>query len=189
MLVTPRYRAVLDTSVLVPITLADMLLRVADKGMYRPLWSDRILAEAQAAIAEVHPGFDAGKRLASMREAFNDALVTGWEELEPGINLPDQADKHVVAAAVRGGAQGIITVNAQDFPAAALEPLGLEVIHPDDFLLHQLDISPPTPLQVIREQAARTGRPPIAARDLAALLGRAGAPDFADFADEILRLL
>jgi hypothetical protein len=124
--------------VLVPIALADTLLRVAEKGLYRPLWSDRILAEAQAATEEIHPGMDAGKRFAQMREAFDDALVTGWEELEPGIRLPDQDDRHVLAAAIWGGAQGIITANVKDFPAAALEPLGLEAVRPDDFLLDQI---------------------------------------------------
>lgn len=67
-----------------------------------------------------------------MREAFEEALVAGWEELEPGIHLPDEDDRHVVAAAVRGGAQGIITANAKDFPVSALEPLGLAAVHPDD---------------------------------------------------------
>ena len=180
----PRYTAVLDACVLVPIALADTLLRVAEKGLYRPLWSDRILTEAQAAIEEIHPGIDAGKRFAQMREAFDDALVSGWEELEGGLSLPDEDDRHVLAAAIRGGAQGIITANAKDFPVAALEPLGLEAVHPDDFLLDQLDLSPSTILQVIREQAARTRRPPLTPRDLATLLGRAGVPGFAD---EILR--
>lgn len=72
----------------------------------------------------------------------------------------------------------------KDFPATALEPFGLEAVHPDDFLLDQLDLSPPTILQVIREQAAHTRRPPLTPRDLATLLGRAGVPGFAD---EILR--
>jgi hypothetical protein len=179
----PRYTAVLDACVLVPIALADTLLRVAEKGLYRPLWSGRILAEAQAATEEIHPGIDAAKRFAQMREAFDDALVSGWEELEGGLSLPDQDDRHVLAAAIRGGAQAI-TANAKDFPAAALAPLGLEAVHPDDFLLDQLDLSPPTILQVIREQAARTRRPPLTPRDLATLLGRAGVPGFAD---ELLR--
>ena len=96
----PRYTAVLDACVLVPIALADTLLRVAEKGLYRPLWSDRILAEAQAATEEIHPGIDAGKRFAQMREAFDDAVVTGWKELEPGLLLPDEDDRHVLAAAI-----------------------------------------------------------------------------------------
>ena len=180
----PRYTALLDACVLVPITLADTLLRVAEKGIYRPLWSGVILAEAQEAAEEIHPGIDVSKRFAHMREAFEDALVTGWKDLEPGIQLPDPDDRHVVAAAIRSGAQAIITANLADFPATTLGPLGLEAVHPDAFLLDQLDISPPTILQVIREQAARTRRPPLTPKDLATQLGRAGVPGFAD---EIVR--
>jgi hypothetical protein len=182
----PRYTAVLDACTLVPIASADTLLRVAEKGLYRPLWSERILTEAQEAIEEIHPGIDVSKRFASMREAFGDAMVTGWEELEPGIRLPDADDRHVVAAAVRGGADAIVTANLADFPATALSPLGLEAVHPDNFLLDQLDLSPPTILQVIHEQAAHTMKPQLTPRDLATLLGRAGVPGFAD---ELLRLM
>ena len=103
----PRYSAVLDACVLVPVALADTLLRIAEKGLYRPLWSERILTEARDAIEEVHPGIDVHKRFADMREAFQDALVTGWEGLEAGIWLPDEDDRHVVAAAIRGSAQAI----------------------------------------------------------------------------------
>ena len=150
----PRYTAVLDACVLVPIALGDTLLRVAEKGLYRPLWSSRILIEAQQATEEIHPGIDVGKRFTSMREAFGDVLVTGWEELEPGIRLPDGNDRHVVAAAVRGGANAIITANLADFPATALRPFGLEAVHPDDFLLDQLDLSPPPSCR------SSTSRPP-----------------------------
>jgi hypothetical protein len=180
------YTAVLDACVLVPIALADTLLRVAEKGLYRPLWTDRILSEAQAAIEEIHPGIDVTKRFASIREAFDDALVTGWEGIQDGLTLPDKDDRHVLAAAIKGGAQAIITTNLPDFPAQALDPLGLEARHPDDFLLDQLDLSPPTVLQVIREQAAHTRRPPLTPQDLATLLGRAGVPGFADV---VLRLM
>ena len=182
----PRYGAVLDACVLVPIALADTLLRVAEKGLYRPLWSDRILAEAQQAIEEIHPGIDVQKRFTDMREAFDDALVSGWEELETVITLPDDDDRHVVAAAIRAGAQAIVTANVDDFPAATLGPLGLEAVHPDTFLLDQLDLSPPTVLQVIREQAAHTIRPRFTPQELVGLLARAGVPGFAD---EILRLM
>jgi len=134
------YTAVLDACVLVPIALAGTLLRVAEKGLYRPLWTDRILSEAQAAIEEIHPGTDVTKRFASMREAFDDALVTGWEGIQDGLTLPDEDDRHVLAAAIKGGAQAIITANLPDFPAQALDKLGLEAPHPDD-------LSPPVQMQ------------------------------------------
>jgi len=70
----PRYAAVLDACVLVPVVLADTLLRVAEKGLYRPLWSKRILTEAREAIEEIHPGIDVHKRFADM----DAALMTPW---------------------------------------------------------------------------------------------------------------
>lgn len=182
----PQYTAVLDACVLVPINLADTLLRIAEKGMYRPLWSEVILTEAQDAIEDIHPGIDISKRFAMMREVFDDAMVTGWEELENGISLPDEDDRHVVAAAVRGGANGIITANVADFPSSALNPLGIEVVHPDDFLLDNLDLSPTTVLQVIRRQASHAKLPPLTPQSLAAILGKAGVPRFAD---EVSRLM
>jgi hypothetical protein len=60
----PLYTAVLDACVLVPVSLADTLLRVAEKGLYRPLWSGRILGEAQGAIEEIRPGIEVAKRFA-----------------------------------------------------------------------------------------------------------------------------
>jgi hypothetical protein len=57
------------------------------------------------------------KRFTDMRETFYDALVTGWEELEAGLLLPDTDDQHVVAAAIRADAQAIVTANVGDFPA------------------------------------------------------------------------
>jgi predicted nucleic acid-binding protein len=180
------YAAVLDACVLVPVSLADTLLRIAEQELYRPLWSERILAEAQEAIAEIRPGTDTAKRFAAMRGAFSDAMITGWEEREVGISLPDPDDRHVVAAAVKGGAHAIVTRNLSDFPTSALRPLGLEAVHPDDFLLDQLDLSPAMILRVIREQAADTSRPPLTRQELAVILGRAGVPRFAD---EILRLI
>ena len=181
-----RHTAVLDACVLVPVSLADTLLRAAEKGLYRPLWSGRILTEARDAIEEIHPGTDVGKRFMAMQDAFGDAMVTGWEGPEAGIFLPDKDDRHVVATAIRAGAHAIVTANVTDFPAAALAPLGLQAVHPDDFLLDQLDLSPPTLLQVIREQADHTRRPPLTPLDLATMLGRAGVPRFAD---ELLRLM
>lgn len=182
----PMPTAVLDACVLVPISLADTLLRVAEQGLYRPLWSDRILAEAQTAISRINPEADVTRRFVAMRTAFADALVADWEPLESGISLPDKNDRHVVAAAIRGGADTIVTANLSDFPAAVLEPLGLEIIHPDDFLLNQFDLSPAAVLEVIRQQAAMTKRPPLTAYDMVAILNRAGVPRFAA---EVLRLI
>jgi hypothetical protein len=182
----PPFTALLDACVLVPISLADSLLRLAEKGLYRPLWSERILTEAQYAAEKIHPDANLAKRFARMRSAFEDAMVTGWENLESGFALPDEDDRHVAAAALRGGAQTIVTANLSDFPSAVLSLLGLEAVHPDAFLLDLLDLSPSTVLRAVREQAAHAMRPPLTPKDLASVLGRAGVPGFAA---EILRLM
>lgn len=174
-----RSPAVLDACALVPIALTDTLLRVAEKGLYRPLWSYRILTEVRVAVAHVHPGLDISRRIDTIQAAFPDALVIGWEKLEQEISLPDENDRHVVAAAVRGGAQCIVTHNVRDFPADSLKRFGLEAVRPDEFLVDLFDHNPSTLRQVIREQAAHARRPPLTPPDLAIKLGRGGAPKFA----------
>lgn len=158
----PRYTALLDACVLVPIALTDTLLRVAERELYRPLWSDRILTETAEAILEIHPDIDPDlitKRFASMNDAFEDACVPSWESLEATLTLPDADDRHVVAAAARGRADAIVTANVDDFPDDVLAPLDIAVVDPDAFLLDQLDLAPRTVLDVLREQAAHTRNP------------------------------
>jgi len=184
-----RFAALPDACVLVPTALADTLLRIAERDLYRPLWSDRILEEARSAIIKVHPGIEPepiNNRFVAMGNAFEDALVTGWEPLEATVVLPDVDDRHVVAAAMRGRADAIVTANVRHFPAEILEPIGIEVLHTNDFLLDQLDLAPRVVLEVLREQAAHTRRPALAPIDLVARLSRAGVPRFADEAGRLI---
>lgn len=123
------YTAVLDACVLVPIALADTLLRVAERGLYRPLWSERILQETTDAVLEIHPDVtseDVKRRIDAMNRFFEDALVEGWEDIESSFALPDPDDRHVVAAAIPGRADTIVTANLGDYPEDLLEPLDSE---------------------------------------------------------------
>jgi predicted nucleic acid-binding protein len=177
------YPALLDACVLVPNVLCDTLLRLAEDGFYRPLWSERILEEVKVAVIRVHPGIGADRierRIAAMNGAFEDASVVGWEPLAAGLDLPDPDDRHVLAAGIAGGAQALVTANLKDFPEAALAGTSIEARHPDEFLLDQLDLAPAAAVQVLLNQAADMNSPPS---DLAGLLNRlerAGVPNFAD---------
>jgi hypothetical protein len=71
-----------------------------------------------------------------------DALVTGYEDLIPGLHLPDPNDRHVLAAAIRGQANVIVTMNLRDFPADVVGAFDIEAQHPDEFVLHLLDLAP-----------------------------------------------
>jgi predicted nucleic acid-binding protein len=113
------YAAVLDANVLVPSALCDTLLRLAADGFYRPLWSEQILKEVEHAILRIRPELDpirVARRIDAMRAAFIDANVEGWEEVAAGLDLPDPDDRHVLAAAIAGGAQAIVTVQREGLP-------------------------------------------------------------------------
>ncbi|WP_166353044.1 PIN domain-containing protein [Phytoactinopolyspora limicola] len=185
-----RFVVVLDACVLVPISLADTLLRIAEVELYRPVWSQKILDEVRTAVLEIHPDEDPGRvdaRLHSMNDTFEDACVAGWEPLVEGINLPDENDRHVVAAALRGHAEVIVTNNVRDFPAKVLEEFGLSALTPDEFLLDQLDLAPGAVLGVLRRQAAAARRPPLTIDDVLQALARASAPTFARTVQEHLK--
>lgn len=92
------YAAVLNACLLVPTALCHTLLRLAEASFYRPLWSDRILAEVADAIMLVRP--DLGeprvrRRVQMMASTFDDARVLGWETVSAGLDLPDPDDRHV----------------------------------------------------------------------------------------------
>lgn len=176
-----NFAAVFDACVLVPVTLADSLMRIAEAGLFRPVWSDQILAETRAAILKVHPNLEPSRvdaRLRSMNETFEDALVDGWQSLESSLDLPDRNDRHVLAAAIRGRADAIITSNTGDFPTESTLQYGIDVIHPDNFLLDQLDLMPVAVEHAIASQANAARRPPITLEDLFASLARSGVPKF-----------
>lgn len=165
-----------------PIALADTLLRPAEADLYRPVWSERVLDEMVDAVESVHPNLAPGaaRRMADViRSSFEDASVAGWRDLASGLTLPDPDDRHVVAAALRGRADIIVTSNLRDFPVEVLEPMGLEVQHPDEFLLNQLDLEPDLSIATLHRQAAAARRPVIMTRVLLDHLGRCGVPGFA----------
>lgn len=155
------FPAFLDACVLVPIRLADLLLRLAEADTYRPLWSAQVLAEVERNLPRF--GVDPAKaevRVRQMMAAFPDALVTGYERLIPAMTN-DPKDRHVLAAAVRAGAAVIVTANLKDFPDRALTTYDINVVHPDDFLLDQLDLYPTRTLRCLREQIAAYRNPQV----------------------------
>ncbi|MGO1944326.1 MAG: PIN domain-containing protein [Ancrocorticia sp.] len=186
-----RFTAFLDACVLVPIAPCDTLLRIADSGAFRPLWSQRVVDEAVRALLRIHPDVSRSRflsRFHSMSRAFEDALVEGWESLEQGIILPDPNDRHVVAAALRGRADVIVTENVKDFPKHVLGPLGLEAVRLDEFLLNHFELNPSAACRIMTEQAAAMNRPPVETEVLLARLARSGAPGFVAAVSEQLVL-
>lgn len=181
-----RFSAVLDACVLVPIAQADTLLYMAEAGLYRPLWSDRILEETIRALEAIHPDMKesgaASHRATVMNHAFDDACVKGWEELVGSVDLPDENDRHVVAAAIQGRADLIVTANLKDFPTEVLGRFNLEAQHPDEFFMNQLDLDPAEVMRSLQVQAAATRNPALTVADILASLERCEAWRFAEAA-------
>lgn len=155
-----KIRVLLDACVLLPYQLADLLLRLADAEMYEPLWSDEILSEVERNLVDkfnVEPE-KAARRLNHMRSAFSSAAVEDYKDLITAMTTHPK-DRHVAAAAVRGGAALIVTANLRDFPPESLEQYDIVAIHPDDFLQDQLDLSLEVTVACLREQRTAYTRP------------------------------
>ena len=125
------FPVVLDACVLIPMPIADLLLRLATAKEFRPLWSDEILNEVESnLVKKLHKDpHSARRRVNAMRGFFPDALVENYESLVPAMTN-DPKDRHVLAAAVRSRAELIVTSNQKDFPVTALKPYDVAVRSP-----------------------------------------------------------
>ena len=121
-----------------------------------------------------------------MVEAVPDCLVRGYETLIDGLKLPDPNDRHVLAAAIRAGAQVIVTSNLKDFPEADLTAYHVDAQDPDDFVSHLIDLAPGAVCGVVTEQAAALKNP---ARTVDEILDRLGAQGMPQSAAQIRDLL
>jgi predicted nucleic acid-binding protein len=158
-----------DTCALYGAKLTDLILRTAEFGAFRPLWSAHVLEELQNALARRIAPEAAARRVSQMRVAFPDAEVQGYEALIDTMRC-DPKDRHVLAAAVRADAAIIVTFNLKDFPAAALDPFDISAVHPDEFLLDQLDLYPAQVLRALDELSASYERPPMTVDQVLAAL-------------------
>jgi predicted nucleic acid-binding protein len=120
--VTANFPVVLDSCVLIPMPLADTLLRLAaGPRLYLPKWTDQIMAEVSCNLQE---NFGLSTEQAAYRESeirrhFPESWIEGYEELIPSMTN-NEKDRHVLAAAVRSNSEVIVTYNRKDFPQAAL---------------------------------------------------------------------
>ena len=174
--VADRFIAVLDANVLYPFGVRDALLRFAEAGLYRARWSADILDEMVRSVSRTRPGREASilSSRAAMTRAFPEAAVDGYEGLIPALDLPDEDDRHVLAAAIRAGAQLIVTENQRDFPAEALRPYDIETITADEFLVSTLDLYPSQGLAALRTMRRDYRNPAMSPGEFLAHLQRNG---------------
>lgn len=171
-----RYTALLDSCVLYPTTVADALMSLSVAGLFAAKWTVAIENEFIAALEQQKPELTGRveRRRSLMRAAIPDwEVVPGaYEALVPCLSLPDPNDVHVLAAAIAGHADCIVTANLKHFPDDVLAIHGLEVIHPDDFCIMQLDIDPVVGLSALKSMRARMKKPARTPEEFAGLLER-----------------
>lgn len=173
------FSVILDTCVLYPSYLRDTLLRLATAETYRPLWSQHIIDELSRNLEQrLEPG-KTEVLVNAMTTHFGDAMVSGYDPLIPAMTN-DPKDRHVLAAAVRANASGIVTFNLSDFPSESVKPLEIDVLHPDEFLLNQWELSPALAMGAMTDQVAGYQRPAMSLGDLGEALRVCGCPDFGD---------
>ncbi len=174
-------KAVLDTCVIYPSVLREILIGAAAAGMYQPLWSERIFGEWMRAVVKLGPlaVAQAEAEAAAMRRQFPQAMVREQPGIAARLLLPDPDDVHVLAVAIGGHADAIVTFNAMDFPRHVLAAEGITRRDPDGFLWELQSGDPAAMdaiLQGVQDKASRIDGAPAS---LKSLLKRAKLPRLA----------
>lgn len=157
-----RFKAVLDTNVIYPVIIRDLLLWLAHYDLYTPKWSEDVVVEWQRVMERKDvPKEEAEKRVQKINLAFPDALVENYSGLIDSLDLPDPDDRHILAAAIKINADVIVTNNIKDFPEAYLESFGLTAKTADDFLTDIIDLNPEEAIAAFREMVLSKKKPGI----------------------------
>lgn len=182
--------ALLDANVLYPAPVRDVLLQLVVTELFKAKWSAEIQREWIEALLRNDPRRDRAALVRTrdlMDKASQDSLVIDYAPLIPSLSLPDPDDRHVLAAAIVGRCDVIVTRNLQDFPKYALAPFKIEAQHPDEFLSNHLALAPEVFCRAVRKVRARLLNPPYSVEKYLAILTRQGlvatASELRPFAD------
>ena len=179
-------KVLLDTCVLYPTVMREVLLGVAKAGLFEPLWSQRILDEWSRAAVKLGPAgqAQADAEIAMVSAQWPNARVKPGDGLQDRLWLPDKSDVHVLAAAIAGHADVIVTLNAKDVPRNILSEEGVSRADPDAFLMGVAEATPDLVLEVVAEVHAEANRLSDREWDLRKLLKKARLPRLAKFSTQ-----
>ncbi|MDA3907434.1 MAG: PIN domain-containing protein [Bacteroidales bacterium] len=177
-----KFKCVLDTNVIYSLWTRDLLLWFAHHDLYTPKWSENICSEwinvmKRKGISEE----EADKRANIINEAFPDALVENYSSLIGHLTLPDEDDKHVLAAAIKTNANLIITNNLKDFPVEYLASFGLRAKAPDDFFTDIIDLNPNLAVKAYKKLVLNKKNPPYDEFEVLDILRNNGLKNTADY--------
>jgi predicted nucleic acid-binding protein len=185
------FTAVYDACVLYPAPLRDLLMRLAMTDLFRARWTEEIHKEWINSVLRDRPDLSYDQ-LNRTRELMNlhvrDCLVENYQDLIQGLSLPDPDDRHVLAAAIKCNAGVIVTFNLSDFPDVALAPYGIEAQHPDDFVVHLIDLDAEAVATAVIKQFRSLKNPPYNKVEFLAAIKRSGLVKTVEELEEFGRL-
>lgn len=178
-----RYSALIDACVLGGALKRNIILSLAEAGLFRPRWSDRILDETEKAIAQISKGTsNTTRQRAAIENAFPEALVL---PADPSVNvsglLPDVRDEHVLQSAIAARCETLVTDNIVDFPQEVLAHWSIEVMSADVFISNAMDLDHAVAIGAMREMRARLRDPKYTVSALVLKLESQGLLQTADF--------
>lgn len=177
-----RFICVLDTNVIYPVEIRDLLFWFAYYDLYTPKWSKHIFDEWTRVMKRKGVGDkEAKKRIEKANLAFPDALVSNYKKLIDGLELPDPEDCHVLAATIKTNANVIVTNNIKDFPNDYLASYGLTAKTADEFLTDIIDLNPGQAVEAFREMVLNRKNPDMDEFKVLGILRKRGLLNTADF--------
>ena len=169
---------VYDACVLYPAPVRDLLMELAISGLVQAKWTERIHQEWMSSLLKDRPEIE--ERIQQTRRlmdiAIPDALVTHYESLIEGITLPDPEDRHVLAAALKCGAQMIVTANLKDFPQEQLTPYAIDALHPDQFIEQHFGLNQAAVIACAKRIRSRLQNPEKSADEYLEILSSSRLP-------------
>lgn len=182
-----KFKAVLDTNVIYPIIIRDLLFWFAFYELYTPKWSTTIFREwIDVMIRKGITNEEAEKRAQKANSAFPDALVSKYESLIATLTLPDENDRHVLAAAIKSNADVIVTNNLKDFPEKYLNSFGVKAKSADDFLTDIIDLNPEIAIKAFKEMVLNRKNPKMDEFEVLESLRKVGLNDTANYIHALL---
>lgn len=179
-----KFSVLYDACVLYPAPLRDLLMRLALTDLFSAKWTNQIHEEWISNLLKNRPDLNRAS-LERTKNLMNlnarDCLVEGYEHLIELVKLPDTNDRHVLAAAIHAHCDAIITYNLKDFPEAALSPYNIEVIHPDDFIKLQIELSHQSVILAVKEHRESLKNPPKTVDDYLETLLKQHLPQTVDY--------
>lgn len=182
-----KFTCVLDTNVIYPVQILDLLFWFAHHELFIPKWSKHIFDEWMNVMSRkgISP-VEIDKRIGWANLAFPDALVKNYESLIENLNLPDLNDRHVLAAAIKINANIIVTNNLKDFPIPVLSQFGLKAKNVDDFLTDIIDLNNDKSKEAFRKLVLNRRNPDMDEYEVLDALRSHGLKDTADYLHALL---